>query len=177
MSGRVRDLPAWAAALPLWAGERWLWLTLSPTGLLAIRGDSANTESLQGDDPFASGPYDLVVVHSQRSSPVTPAMWTRLLAALRPGAMLLVCAEGRGHLRDEIATAAPGLSPSTWHVIEPDNEGSWRLRPATRPMHIWCDHHLSPPYSLRSWLRQSLRRWLPSSQRLACLPVWREDSR
>jgi hypothetical protein len=187
-SGRVRELPPWAAALPLWAGTRWLWLRLSPEGLVAVSSDSTGGNGSNGsggrdgeatgsEDLFGSASYDLVVVDSRVAGAIAPAFWNRLAASLEPGTLLIVCAKRRGRLREQIGAATPLLRASAWHAIEPDHEGSWRLRPATRAMHTWCDHHLSPPYSLRPWLWQSLRRWLPPAQRLVCLPVWREDTR
>src|SRR5438105_1645480 len=77
----------------------------------------------------------------------------------------------------QISRAAPTLCPSPWHVIEPQGDGSWRLRPDSRAMQLWFDRHLAPPYGMRTWLRQLRGRWLPSPHKIACLPVWREDIR
>ncbi|MEO8287336.1 MAG: hypothetical protein ABI670_13000 [Chloroflexota bacterium] len=173
ISGSADDLPLWSTALPLWAGAGWLWLTLSPSGLVAIRG--GRTDSTD-DQPLLSPSYDIVVLDYRGTTEATPTFWTWLAATVEPE-VLLVCAQHRGHLREQIMLAIPTLRASDWHAVEPGDEGSWRLRPAAQSMKIWCDNYLSPPYGLRSWLRQRVRRWRPFAHQIWCLPLWREAIR
>ena len=110
------------------------------------------------------------------STATISAYFTWLAATLEPE-VLLVCAERRGRIREEIGTAVPAMQPSDWHAVESGEEGSWRLRPAALSMQVWCERHLSPPYGFRSWLRQRVHRWRPFAHQIWCLPLLRQGVR
>jgi hypothetical protein len=165
-------LPSWGTALPLWAADAWLWIELSPTGQVRAAGTGPPSE-----EPALDGSYSIIVLDCSATGSIPAAWWPRLGRAVLPGGVLFICGLRDMSLHEQIALGAPDLRPSTWHVIEPHEDGAWRLRPDTRPIALWIDSHLAPPYGLRTWLRQIFRRWMPSAPRVACLPVWHEASR
>jgi hypothetical protein len=167
-------LPAWSAALPLWAGESWLWIELSVSGEV---GEIYPTAV----DPLVRSPggplSDIIVVDCRAAGAVPETWWPRFEAALEQGGVLFVCGLRDPSLPGRIARNARGLRPAAWEVIEPQEDGTWRLRPDNRAAQKWSDRHLNPPFGLRTWLRQLRRRWMPFRHGLACLPVWRELDR
>jgi hypothetical protein len=169
------DLPAWAPALPLWAGARWLWLSLALDGLLRYWCGGAVAErgqaTLLSELPVAP-PYPLIVLDYGAAS-FAPDLWTQLAALLAAGGVLFVCGPRQNTLPAQIRATAAGLRPATWHVLEPGVEGYWRLRPDQATILHLLDANLQPPDTLRDWLHQVQRRWRPVRQ-VACLPVWRD---
>jgi hypothetical protein len=187
---KMAVLPAWSAALPLWAGESWLWIELSasgevreiyPTAVEAdesrVHGTPARTHELGLARLPGGSLSDIIVVDCRAAGAVPETWWPRFEAALEPGGVLFVCGLRDPALPGRIARNARGLRPAAWEVIEPQEDATWRLRPDNRSAHEWSDRHLNPPFGLRTWLRQIRRRWIPFRHGLACLPVWRELDR
>jgi hypothetical protein len=170
------DLPAWAQGLPLWAGARWLWLTVALDGLLRYWWGGAATgsgqASLLSELPGAP-PYPLIVLDYGAAS-LPAEWWPQLAALLAAGGVLFACGHRHPTLPAQIRAHAAGLCPATWHVLEPGADGGWRLRPDHGPIRHLLDADLQPPDTLGEWLRQVQRRWRPGRQ-LACLPVWHDQ--
>lgn len=172
------DLPGWAQALPLWAGSRWLWLTVALDGLLRYwgGGDTAagGQSALLSDLPIA--PFYPLIVLDYGAANLSAAWWPQLAALLASGGVLFVCGLRYDTLPAEIRAQAPGLRPATWHVLEPSLDGVWRLRPDQAAIRDLLNADLQPPYSVRDWLHQVQRRWRPAARQVACLPVWSDEA-
>jgi hypothetical protein len=170
------DLPAWAQALPLWAGARWLWLSVALDGLLRYWCGGATPGRGQATlltDLAVAPPYPLIVLEYGAAS-LPDAWWPQLAALLAAGGVLFVCGGRTPALPGQIRAQAPELRPAAWHVLEPDGDGGWRLRPDHAPIRHLLDSDLQPPDSLREWLHQVQQRWRPTRQ-VACLPVWHDQ--
>ena len=170
------DLPAWAPALPLWAGARWLWLSLALDGLLRYWCGGAVAERGQRDPAQRATGRPAVSVDRPRlrggQLRPGPVDSTGRAAGRRGGAVRLrpppeypAGANSRHRRRTppgHLACAGAGSG------------GLLALAPGTRPRscHL-LDANLQPPDTLRDWLHQVQRRWRPVRQ-VACLPVWRD---
>jgi hypothetical protein len=180
LSNALAGLPPWSAALPLWAGSRWLWIVVEASG--EIRSwESASGEVSSGiisslHERRATAPYPLLIVDA-RAVPEPPAdWWPRLDGLLEPGGLLLVCSRRDKRLLESVHAHAPAMVPSEWHIIEPGQEDNWHLRPATGEM-LDITHDLNAPYSARVWLLRKLYRWRPPGGSIYCLPVWKGGTR
>jgi hypothetical protein len=120
-------------------------------------------------------PYPVIVLDAHAAPGVPAHWWPALAAALAPGGVLFVCGPQQPALPAQIRAATTALHPAPWHLLELGQDADWHLRPATTAAQHLIDTGLHPPLSLGAWIAQVRRRWLPTSRRLACLPVWRRE--
>ncbi len=170
-------LPAWSVALPLWASDHWLWLVPGSSGSVRYRSGAitkilAAKQAPTLDQIPSTISYSLIVLDCRATRKLPDELWSRLAEMLAPGGLLLVCCLRDKRLPGRMRASTCGLSPSTWHVIEPGQEGNWHLRPASSSMRR-LTLELNPPYTTRVWLARILYRWLPQRRTINCLPVWR----
>jgi hypothetical protein len=170
-------LPAWSVGLPLWAASRWLWLVTEASGALhywrGAPGEGTVAGRLASLGELGSTELYPMVVLDCRAMVDLPVVWWGLLAGLLAhGGLLLICSTRDNALPANLLTHEPQLQPVGWHIIEPGQEGNWHLRPEATSMRV-ITHDLQPPYSTIAWLRRKFYRWMPQSDRISCLPVWR----
>jgi hypothetical protein len=170
-------LPAWSAALPLWASTNWLWLSVSSsnsirywTGMVGQMLSAGPADSPKQVPLTIS--YSLIVLDCRAVRALPDDWWAQLERMMLPGGLALVCCRRDGRLPERVGALSSNLCPGTWHVIEPGQEDNWQLRPASPFMRLIA-LELNPPYSTRVWLGRILRRWVPGPDAMDCLPVWR----
>jgi len=168
-------------ALPRWLGVRWLWIIAGLDAPLRVWQGNASGRPVARDEPnleflAGAGGAAVVVLDYRGAGAVPAAWWPALATALAPGGVLFLCGPRAEALPGAIRAVAPELQPAAWHVLTPGQDGYWYLRPALAALRQMIDSQLQPPYSVRAWLTQVRRRWAPSSDHVACLPVWRARS-
>lgn len=182
----TKKLPAWSAAVPLWAAHNWLWIDLAQTCVLLWTSDALAAVAVEGGDLVAllsslrMLSYSLIVLNCAPGTEIPTGWWYALESALEPGGLLFVCGRRDDALGSQVALHS-SLRVGAWHVVEQPQGKSdvWRLRPASRRIGVWYDRHLTPAYGLRTLLLQAMTHVLPSKflargRQVDCLAFSRE---